>query len=51
MQERQVFEKVAYIVPSDQIQCLAEHALCEEIGEGWLDVMQIDPYHIKEEYE
>lgn len=51
MQERQVFEKVAYIVPSDQIQYLAEHALCEEIGEGWLDVMQIDPYHIKEEYE
>lgn len=51
MQERQVFEKVAYIVPSEQIQRLTEQALCKEREEGWLDVMQMDPYHIKEKYE
>lgn len=51
MQEGQIFEKVAYIVPSEQIQCMAERALCSEIKEGWLNVMQIDPYHIKEKYE
>lgn len=50
MQEMQVFEKVAYIVPSNQIQNLTEEALRKEMEEGWLNVMQIDPYHFREEY-
>ncbi len=51
MLERNYFERVAYIVPSDRIQKCAEHALQEEIKEGWIHVIQIDPYHINEEYE
>lgn len=51
MGERQYFEKVAYIVPSDRIQEMAEQTLVAEISAGWLSVIQIDPRRIQAEYE
>lgn len=51
MEERQYFEKVAYIVPSNRIQAMAEQTLAEEITQGWISVIQIDPTRIQEEYD
>lgn len=45
------FDKVAYIVPSDDIQSDVEKALHKEIKEGWINVLQISPYDIQGEYD
>lgn len=51
MKENSTFDKVAYLVPSEDVRISVEKALENEISEGWVSVLTVDQDDVAGEYQ